>query len=324
MKYYDTIGVDSSASPDQIKKAYKKLLIKHHPDKGGDPEKFRQIQEAYEVLSDPEQKDIYDKYGEDGLKKGYYDQNQNIVRKKKTPSLLYTIRVQLEDIYMGSAKDLEITREVNCIKCKGTGNKNCLDTTCTSCKGIGYKLQLINSNFGLMQQKALCPGCNGKGTNLQEEDRCQECKGNKIITEKKTIKVDIDKGAPDGHRYNFIGEGNHSPGFEAGDLHVELFLENKTIYERKGADLATTVEITVLQALGGFEIPLKHLDGRTFYIKNKKDEVTQPGTIKTVKECGLPFFGSPLTHGNLYVSFKIAMPKFSTEIQEKLLHVRII
>ena len=322
-KYYDVIGVSTDSAPDVIKKAYKKLLIKHHPDKGGSAEKFREIQEAYEILSDPEQRDIYDKYGEDGLKKGFYGNEENVVKKRKTPSLLYTIRVTLEDIYLGTTKSVEINREVLCKKCKGTGSKNCVDTNCNNCRGIGYKIGIVNSSFGLMQQKILCPGCNGKGNTLQEEDKCLECKGSKIIKEIKIISVDIDKGAPDGCRYNFTGEGNQNPGMEVGDLHVELFLEDKSIYERKGADLATTVDIDVVQSLGGFEIELKHLDGRSFYISNKPGEVTQPGTIKTIKDLGLPFYGSPLSYGNLYVSFNVVMPKVSKEISEKLLEVSL-
>lgn len=299
--------------------------MKAHPDKGGDPKKFQEIQNAYEVLTDPEQKEVYDKYGEEGLKKGYsFNTTNTSTKKRKTASILYTIRVQLEEIYTGASRELEITRERLCKKCKGTGSKSGLSTSCNGCKGVGYQLLLQNTNMGMMQQKVKCPACSGTGSTLKEEDKCDDCNGLKIINEKKIITVDIEKGAPDGCRYNFSGEGNEKPEFETGDVHVEIFLENKSRFERKGADLATTLDITVIEALTHFEIELTHLDGRTIYIRNKKGEVVQPGSIKTLKDCGLPFHGSPYKHGNLYISFNVTMPVVSKEVQESLVEVSLL
>lgn len=176
----------------------------------------------------------------------------------------------------------------------------------------------------MMGQKELCSVCNGKGNTLKDNDKCGDCNGAKIINEKKVIKVDVEKGAPDGCRYNFYGEGNEKEGMEIGDVHVEIFLENKTKFERKGADLATSVDITIIEALTKFEIPLKHLDGRTIYIRKKKDEIIQPGTIKTINECGLPFHQAPYRHGNLYISFNVVIPTLDKEVQEKLSEVSFI
>ena len=322
-KFYELFGLDGTASSADIRKAYKKLLIKCHPDKGGDPVKFQEIQNAYEVLSDPNSKEIYDKYGEEGLKKGGGQSDSNLNKKAKAPSMLFTIRVNLEDIYTGLSRELEITRDRCCKACKGTGSKSCsTGYTCSGCRGTGQVLKLVNTNFGMMQSAADCSACGGKGTTISEDDKCGECKFTKLTADKKILIVEVEKGAPDGCRYTFSGEGNEKPGFEVGDVNVEIFLENKTKFERKGADLATTIDITIIEALTQFEIELKHLDGRTIYIQNKKGEVIQPGVVKTVKEAGLPFHGSPYKFGNLYVSFNVTMPKLEKEAQDALLEVR--
>ena len=318
-KLYDILGLDSNASANDIRKAYRKLVAKHHPDKGGDKEKFQELQNAYEILSDEEQRKTYDKYGEEGLKKGFNTNDQSQYSKPKAPTLLFTLRVQLEDIYTGIIKELEISRERKCIKCKGTGSKHCVNTTCDGCKGKGATAVLINTNIGLMQQKVKCMVCNGKGNILFDEDKCGDCDGKRIINDKKILNVEVEKGAPDGKRYNFQGEGNDKDGYETGDVHVELFLENKTRFERKGADLATTIQISIIEALTNFEIELIHLDGKPIYIRNK--EIIQPGTIKTIKDCGLPFYGKPFNYGNLYISFVVAFPKVDKDTQEKLLEV---
>ncbi len=318
--------IPNSADSNLIRKAYRKLVLKHHPDKGGDKEKFQKIQNAYEILSDPDQKEIYDKYGEDGLKKGGESfNNTSNIKKRKAAASLYTIRVSLEEIYTGSTRELEISRDRFCKTCKGTGSKSGKSTTCSVCQGTGSRTVLVNTNFGLMQSKELCSGCSGTGSTLREDDKCTDCKGTQITNEKATIKVDIDKGAPDGCRYKFQGEGNDKVNYESGDVHVEIFFENKTMFQRKGADLFTTLDISIVDAFSeNFEYKLKHLDGRYIFIKSKNKEVIQPGSIKCLKDCGLPFYKSPYKFGNLYVSFNIVMPTLEKELQDKVSEVSLI
>jgi DnaJ family protein A protein 2 len=148
----------------------------------------------------------------------------------------------------------------------------------------------------------------GEGYVIKECDKCKECKGQKVSQEKKMLEVDIDKGAPDGKRYVFPGESDEVPDVEAGDVIVEVMIEKHKRFIRKGADLVYTASISLLEALTGFEMVIEHLDGRKILVKNKEGTIIKPGELKTVRECGLPFFESPFRFGNLFVNFNIVFP----------------
>ena len=249
----------------------------------------------------------------------------------KTPSLLYTLRVQLEEVYTGVTKELKVTRERYCTDCKGSGGKSgVIKYSCEACQGTGAQAVYTKTPFGLTQQRIKCNACEGEGKCINPTDYCETCNGKKKIDDSKLLLVEVEKGAPDGHKYKFPGEGNEIHGYETGDIHVELFLENKTIFERKGADLATTIDITVIEALTPFEICLTHLDGKKIYIQHNYDledtksyaaNMIQPGVIKTVKDAGMPFFTTPFKFGNLYVSFNVIIPKVDENIQKGLIEV---
>ena len=236
--------------------------------------------------------------------------------------MLFTLRIQLDEIYTGVTKELEITVDKKCSACKGDGSKpNSIKYSCEACHGKGSQVILSKTPFGLVQQAIECNACEGKGKCASPSDICLDCNGKKIIPTKKKLRVEVEKGAPDGCKYKFSGEGNDAFGYETGDVHVELFLENKSIFERKGADLATTIDITVIEALTQFEIELTHLDGRKIYIKNKKGEVIQPGSIKTIYDAGMPFHTTPFKFGNLYISFNVIIPKLEGNNKEKLIEL---
>lgn len=223
------------------------------------------------------------------------------------------LKTTLEEVYEGVTKQVEITRSRICTECSGTGSKNKVNPSCYDCQGRGVRFVISQTAFGLIKQQVICNGCQGEGVVINQNDKCQKCNFEKVCQEKKTLTVTIEKGAPDGRRYTFFGEGNQEPNFEAGDVHIELFLEKHPKFIRKGADLAISLQITIIEALTQFEIALKHLDGREIYIRNNPNEIIQPGAVKTVKEAGMPFHGSPLYYGNLYISFDINIPKINTE-----------
>jgi DnaJ homolog subfamily A member 2 len=327
-KFYDILGVSKEASADEIRKAYRKLAAKLHPDKeGGSQEKFQELQAAYEVLSDPEKKQIYDKYGEDGLKEGMgggsgadiFDLLMNRgggggkKGKPKSKSLLYPLKVTLEDVYCGNTKYIEIKRYRICSSCTGSGSKDPkADTKCSGCKGQGRKTIMQRIPMGMIQQVVDCDECRGTGTKIAEKDKCKTCKGEKAVQQTKALEVHIDKGASDGKRYTFSGESDEVPDVTPGDVLVEIQVEKHPKFTRKGADLVYKVEINLLQALTGFEFIVEHLDKRKVRLYSKPGEVIKPGVFKTCKELGLPFFDQPYKYGNLYIDFDF---KFPTKIE---------
>lgn len=312
------------------------MAIKLHPDKGGDPAKFQEMQNAYEVLSDPKKREIYDKYGEEGIKEGMGNSSgvdfdpfdffgggfpfgggrsrQNVKRKCKAK--LVELRITLENSYNGGRKEVEYDRRVICTKCKGTGSSNPdAKTTCSKCNGSGMRLVVQRHGPMIMQTQTTCDECNGEGKIIK--DKCKECKGKMVKTIKRKIGIDIDKGVPDGHRYTMGGEGDEYPDIETGDLVIEIFLEKHKDFIRKGADLIYKCEISLLEALTGVKIAITHLDGRRILIYTNPGEIIQPEKLKTVTELGMPFFNSPYRFGNLYLDFQIVFPDKLSEEQNK-------
>ena len=230
------------------------------------------------------------------------------------------MEVTLEDIYKGTEKYLEINRYRICKKCKGNGSKDPnANTTCSGCKGKGVKMVVQRMGNTILQSQQSCPDCRGEGYVIKEGDKCTICRGNKVNKESKTIKILLDKGAPDGKRYTFEGESDEMPGYEPGDVIIEIKIKKHKLFERTGADLTYVADISLLEALTGFELLITHLDGRKVLIKSKKGEIIKPGVIKTVKECGMPFFDHPTNFGNLYIKFNIKFPKSLQESQKQAL-----
>ena len=330
-KYYKILGVDKNASKDEIKKAYRTLVRTKHPDKGGSEEEFQNIQLAYDTLSDENKRKVYDEYGEEGLKEGMTGEEPTDIFdlftrggkknvKRKTKSVLQAMEVSLEDIFMGKEKYLEIKRYRICKKCKGNGSKDPnANTKCPGCNGKRVKLVVQRMGNTILQSQQTCPDCRGEGYIIKNEDKCPTCKGQKVNQESKTLKILLDKGAPDGKRYTFEGESDEMPGYDPGDVIIEIRIKKHPVFERTGADLTMKADISLLEALTGFQLLINHLDGRHVLINSKKGEIIKPGVIKTVKECGMPFFDHPTRFGNLYIKFNIHFPKSLKEDQKEAL-----
>ena len=329
-KYYKILGVEKNATQDDLRRAYRKLVKTKHPDKGGNQKEFQEIQVAYDTLSDENKRKVYDEYGEEGIKEGMDNSGPSdifdILRgksknaKRKTKSVLQHMDVSLEDIYTGKEKYLEIERYRICKKCKGNGSKNPnADTKCSGCGGRGVKMVVQKMGNTILQSQQACPECRGQGYVIKDQDKCTSCRGNKVTKESKVIKILLDKGAPDGKRYVFEGESDEMPDCEPGDVIIEIKIKKHSLFQRTGADLTYVADISLLEALTGFELLITHLDGRKVLIKSKKGEIIKPGVIKTVKECGMPFFDHPTKFGNLYIKFNIKFPKSLQDNQKKAL-----
>eukprot|EP00479_Gromia_sphaerica_P008432 TRINITY_DN31_c1_g1_i2.p1 TRINITY_DN31_c1_g1~~TRINITY_DN31_c1_g1_i2.p1 ORF type:complete len:441 (-),score=138.51 TRINITY_DN31_c1_g1_i2:242-1522(-) len=326
-KFYDLLGVEKDATPQQIKKAFRKQAMKHHPDKGGDAEKFKDMQKAYEVLSDKEKRELYDAHGEDGLENGPHGGGGGMddifsmfmgggrrrggkPRKRRGDDVTFPLKVNLEDLYNGMQKKLRLTKNVLCGTCDGSGSKSGQSTTCRSCRGTGVKIIVKQLGPGMIQQmQTSCPECRGEGQAVPDEDLCNSCHGQKVVKEKKTLEVYIDKGMQHNQRIVFSGEADEAPNTTPGDVLVYLQLKEHPVFIRKGENLIMKKTISLVEALCGTEFMIKHLDDRMIKVKfGAKGEIIRPGDLKCIESEGMPLQKNPFVRGGLFIQFDIQFP----------------
>jgi DnaJ family protein A protein 2 len=338
-KFYDELGVTPDATPEEIKKAYRKMAMKYHPDKNpGMEDKFKEITQIHEILSDPEKRQLYDEQGEVGLEGGPQMDEQDILQamfgfpfnmggkrkgKKQGKDLAFIFPVALEDLYNGKQTTYKIERTVLCQKCNGTGSKTPKAAQkCASCNGNGIKVHLKHMGFGFIQQvQAACEDCGGDGEFISPEDQCEGCSGEKVLEEEKTLDVYIDKGMEHGQKIPFSGEADHLPGTTPGDVILVLKMDEHPLFKRAKNDLLYQTKITLLEALCGFEIVIPHLDGRSLVLKSAPGEVTKPGDTKIIAGEGMPQYKNPFEKGKLFVNIDVEFPPtgFLTPDHMKLL-----
>jgi len=335
-EFYERLGVTTTATVEEIRKAYKKLAIKYHPDKNPNNadaiEKFKEISEAYEVLSDEKKREVYDRYGKDGLKDGGvgFSSAEDIFSSffggpfssffggggrghgpQKGDDIVHEISVTLEDLYNSKLSKLAVTRNKICEKCSGTGTKTGSKAgKCSTCSGRGVRVIVRQLGPGMIQQmQTVCNDCGGKGESIGANDQCLECKGKKVVKEKKILQVQIDKGMKHGQKIVFSGEADEAPGLEGGDIIFVLSEKKHDIFKRNGNDLFIEQSIPLSEALAGTTFVFKHLDGRQIYVKTEKGDVITPGEIKVISNEGMPHYRSPYTKGELYIKFNVEFPK---------------
>lgn len=343
-RYYEILGVSKSASPDELKKAYRKAAIKNHPDKGGDPEKFKELAQAYEVLSDPEKRDIYDQYGEDALKEGMgggggghnpFDIFESFFggaspfgggggssrvgrRQRRGEDVVHPLKVSLEDLYNGTSKKLSLSRNVLCSKCKGKGSKSGASMKCPGCQGSGMKVSIRQLGPSMIQQmQHVCADCKGSGESISDKDRCTQCKGEKVVQDKKVLEVHVDKGMQHSQKITFQGEADEAPDTVTGDIVFVLQLKEHAKFKRKNDDLSVEHTLNLTEALCGFQFILTHLDGRQLLIKSSPGEIIKPGQFKAINDEGMPIHQRPFMKGKLYIHFSVDFPESGTLSHEQ-------
>ncbi|KAI3853862.1 hypothetical protein MKX03_001190 [Papaver bracteatum] len=330
-KFYEVLGVPKNASPEDVKKAYRKAAIKNHPDKGGDPEKFKEVAQAYEVLNDPEKRKIYDQYGEDALKEMGGDAAHAhdpfdifpdifVRRQKRGEDVMHPLKVSLEDLYSGTTKKLSLSRNVICTKCTGKGSKSGASTMCFGCRGTGMKVTYREIAPGMIQQmQHPCNECKATGKTIKDNDRCPQCKGEKVVQEKKVLEVHVEKGMQNGQKIKFPGQADEAPDTVTGDIVFVVTQKAHPKFKRKGDDLFVDHTLSLTEALCGFQFAVTHLDGRQLLIKTNVGEVTKPGSSKAVNDEGMPMYGRSFMKGKLYINFTVDFPDSLKTEQSKAL-----
>jgi len=299
----------------QIKKAYRKLAIKNHPDKGGDPEKFKKISVAYDTLSDPEKKELYDKYGKEGVEQGgggarnaddifsmFFGGGGGGGRRQRGPrkgkDVVHPLKVSLDDIYNGKVVKISVNRQRMKYP-KGMDSASAI-RTCDACDGRGFVVQIRRMGPMIQQVQQPCTKCGGTGKIV--------AKGVKQVKERKILEVPIDKGVKNGKKIKFDGESDEHPGLLPGDVIFVVQEKPHPIFKRKGADMLMQKEINICEALCGTKFLVKQLDGRELLISTEPGKVIKPGEIMCIDDEGLPYEGNPYTKGKLFILFDVKFP----------------
>mmetsp|Transcript_22992 Transcript_22992/g.54480 ORF Transcript_22992/g.54480 Transcript_22992/m.54480 type:complete len:430 (+) Transcript_22992:82-1371(+) len=329
-KLYEILGITQSATVEEVKKAYKKMAIKHHPDKGGDEATFKEITKAYEILSDENKRKLYDEGGEEAVESGggmgggdahdifsaFFGGGGRRRQQgpKKGEDLVHPIQLTLENLYNGKTVKLALTRSVICTTCTGSGSKNPnANTTCEGCDGNGIKIVTRQIAPGIVQQmQARCGTCEGSGTTIKAKDRCTACQGKKTVQEKKVLEVPVDKGMKHNQKITFPGEADEAPGLAPGDVVFVIQQKEHAKFHRKGDDLLMQQKIRLVEALCGATFLVEHLDGRKLVVKTAPGELVRPGDVKTIDEEGMPMHKNPFVKGKLYIKFDVEFPNNGT------------
>jgi molecular chaperone DnaJ len=346
--YYEILGVSKSASQDEIKRAYRNLARKYHPDvnkEHGSAEKFKEINESYQILSDPKKRSQYDYYGQAGGQQGqggfggfegfdFGDQFQGFGEfgdlfdvffgrergGRKTGSergedLRLDLRISLEEAAKGVDKEIEVPHFVSCSACKGSGAKSGTNPSrCSACGGSGQVQRMQRTMLGNFTQIAPCSACQGTGQVIHSP--CPECRGSGREKKKHQVKIHIPAGIDSGYRLRVAGAGNTgNRGGSPGDLYVFINVEQHPLFNRDGSNLYYRTEISFVQAILGDEIKVHTLQGEATL---KIPPGTQPNTNFRLKERGMPVLQGR-GHGDLYVLVEVKIPTQLSKEQAELL-----
>jgi len=350
--YYDILGVSKNASQDEIKKAFRKKARQYHPDVNKDnpkeaEEKFKEANEAYEVLSDETKKAQYDQFGHDAFKQGggagaggfqggfggfggfggaggfdnIFDMffgggGRGQQGPQKGDDLREDIDISFEDAAFGKSMDIEITRHEECDHCHGTGAEPGTKVDiCPNCHGSGQETVIQNTPFGRMQSARTCSRCHGSGKSIEKP--CTKCRGTGEMLAKRKIAIKIPPGVDNGSRLRVANEGEPGVlGGPKGDLYVYIYVRPHKEFERSGNDVISHVNISFAQAALGATVQVNTLDGK---VELKIPEGTQTGTAFRVKGKGIPYLRNPKQRGDQHIIVTVQTPKKLTDAQRELL-----
>jgi molecular chaperone DnaJ len=351
--YYEILGVSRDAGKEDIKRAYRRLARKYHPDVNKEPgaeEHFKEINRAYEILSEPETRNRYDRFGEAGVSGGAagFDPDnmggfadicetifsgfggmggQTTARRRTGPTrgedLRLDFKLKFREAVFGGEKEIRIRHLETCQTCKGSGARPGTGSrTCTTCNGTGQVRRATRTPFGTFAQVSVCPTCDGAGEVIEE--KCDVCGGSGRKQETKKLKITIPAGVDNGMKLRVAREGDAGlKGGPPGDLFVYLTVETDAEFQREGNDIKSNISISYIQAILGCTIKVNTVDGQEDLIIPAG---TQPNSVLILESKGVPKLGNPVSRGDHRITVKISIPTRVTgeerDLLEKLAKVR--
>ena len=356
--YYEILGVAREADKEEIKQAYRRLARKYHPDvnsETGAEERFKEINLAYEVLSETETRARYDRFGEAGVSSaagaaGFQDfgdmggfadifesffsgfsggapGGQQTARRRGGPvrgdDLRLDLKLDFREAVFGGEKEIRISHLETCTNCSGSGAKpGTRPHTCSTCSGAGQVRRATRTPFGSFTQVSVCPTCNGTGQVVEE--KCEVCGGDGQRQETKKLKITIPAGVDNGTRLRVSGEGDAGQrNGPAGDLYVYLFINEDAEFRREGINILSEIEVSYLQAILGSRLEINTVDGTEELIIPPG---TQPNTVLTLENRGVPKLGNPVSRGDHLITISVDIPTRTSveerELLEKLAKIR--
>ena len=336
--YYELLGVSRTASAEEIKRAFRRLARELHPDVSADPDaehRFREVVEAYEVLSNSERRELYDRFGHAGLRSGGFQPGSfdfgslsdlfsaffgddlfgGRAGRTRGADIAARVEIELAEAATGTKREVPFGVAVPCAHCGGNGAEpGTAVTTCPTCGGRGRVSQASRSVFGEFVRTGTCPTCSGSGRIVQQP--CTQCGGDGRVFEERTLEVEIPAGIHDGQRIRLSGEGHSGAlGARAGDVYVEVHVRPDERFVREGNDVYTTVDLTITQAALGATVKVPTLAGD---VELSFEPGTQPGEIRTLRGRGLPVLQG-FGRGDQRVLINVVVPRRLTDEQRRLL-----
>jgi molecular chaperone DnaJ len=357
--YYKTLGIDKSANADEVKKAFRKLAHQYHPDKkGGDEAKFKEINEAYQVLSDEKKRAQYDQFGSafehgqaggggfsgfSGFNNGGFNINMDDLgdmfggfgdifgfggrgrsqsKARRGNDIETTLAIEFNEAVFGVEKEISLRKIITCDKCQGSGAEpGAKIETCKNCNGRGQVNRVQQTIFGQVQMQSTCPDCDGEGK--KHSQNCTKCSGRGVVEDIVKLKIKIPAGIDNGESIRLTGQGEAgAKGGQAGNLYIKIRVKEDKRFERNGFDIASQAEIGFTQAALGDKMEVETVDGK---VDLKIPEGTQSGTVFKLKGKGVPhlnsrgLWGGDNKRGDHLVEIIIKTPKNLTKKQKEIL-----
>jgi len=353
--YYDVLGVSKGASKDEIKKAYRELAKKHHPDRpNGNKDLFAQVGEAYEVLSDPQKRQTYDQFGAEAAQHGGFpggmggggrsaedifadffrsagggggnpfggDMGGGAPRRMRVSDIDTVVTCTLEELYTGVTKMIRVNRPKLCSTCSGSGSNKGAEgkKKCVNCNGSGREVQQIRMGPGMVQQLVQeCRRCNGTGKTIATEDQCNSCRAEGYSMKSEELSIHVPPGIPDGATLVMRGMAGEIPDAEPGDINIQIQMRPHHQFKRMGKDLVVNHTCTLSEALLGMELRLTMPDGRTVVATSPANQILKSNTVLSFPGLGMPASregGGNVSNGNLYINVGVKMPATLTKEQK--------